>query len=171
MTACLLQKRLRISGYVSRQLAAAAHDHAVVWQGLHAAAAAAAGAAPGGEGAAASELLPAQARAAVLAVDAELNYPAAKYGGDAALLAKLAGATRRQLQEHLQPARLARWEGPGSDTRRQAGRGGGQGGAASAAPLRRDNTTQFVGVTRISNNTKLQAGITGECGGASYPGL
>lgn len=147
----LLQARdVRIAGYQSEALTAAAHDHARIWWALRQQQ-------PEGPGTAAQAASQDQVQAAVLGLQGELNFPPVKFSSDAALLALLSGATRQQLEEHLQPFRLQQWEAAAGS----AGQQQRQAGVGSAAPLRRDNTTRFVGVARITGSVKLQAAITG----------
>ena len=112
---------------------------------------------------------------------AEFNFPPAEYTHDEALLVLLVGSSRQKLEEHLEPYKLAQWyadaqaeaAAAAAAGRRVPAIGGAAavaaaaaaatqpGAATAAAPLRRDNSTKFVGVSRIANSKHLSAAITG----------
>ena len=171
---------LRISGFRQAALAAAAHDHARVWLALR-------------EAAARAHTPFEQLVAAVVRVPAsELNFPPGEYMEDEALLVHLAGCSRQQLEAHLEPHRLTKWYQDAQAEQAELAEGlqESEGGAApaatspliaalaadspaaaaalaaggTAAPLRKDSSTQFVGVSRISGSSQMAAAIQGEQG-------
>jgi hypothetical protein len=85
---------LSVSGYSSEALAAAAYDHARIWQALQ----------QDKEGADME-----RQRAAVQRLNGELNHGLQRYVADTRLLGKLGGCTRAQLHEQLQPRVLPGW--------------------------------------------------------------
>lgn len=163
---------LRISGFRQAALASAAHDHARVWLALRQAGC--------GHNAPLEQLV-----AAVEAVPAgEFNFPLAEYTHDEALLVLLASSTRQHLEVHLEPYRLAQWYADAQAEAVATGRSPGLAGSSAAvavaeaaaaavaevgpsaaagtsAPLRKDNTSSFVGVSRIAGSQQMAAGITG----------
>lgn len=165
---------LRISGFRQAALAAAAHDHARVWLALRQAAL--------------SRNAPfEQLAAAVATVPAEeLNFPPGEYLEDEALLVLLAACSRQQLEDHLEPQRLTKWyQDAQADMQESAGGSTAQATAATtsplaaalaadspaaavvlaargtAAPLRKDSSTQLVGVSHIGGSSHMAAAIQG----------
>lgn len=159
---CAPLQAVRITGYKSAALAAAAHDHVRLWQALQRAAQNA----PEGAPRPSASQLVAQVEADVAA----LNFPVEAYTAEPALLIKLSACDQQKLEEHLQPHILEGWapeEGGSSEEgydAEDAEQPAGGNGVASAAALRRDNTTKFVGVSRVTGSNRLSAGITGESG-------
>ena len=155
---------VRVGSYRTAALAAAAHDHVLLWHTLHSHHSAPAGGGGPAAAAHAAELPLEQATALVEGLESCLNWLPQRYLTNSALLLQLGTATFQQLLDHLRPHALAEWEptaaganGPGGDA------GGGAAAVASAAALRKDNTSSFLGVSRNTGGASWAAGITGGC--------
>lgn len=88
---------VRTSGFPQAALAAAAHDHALVWRALHQA------------GCCTSTPLQRLIAAVNVVPAGQFNFPPAEYTNDQNLLVLLASSGRQQLEEHLEPGKLAQW--------------------------------------------------------------